>query len=449
MSIDCAVPCAPPPELTISPPGDSWGVLLTHNTSEFAHTFRAELGLPTDRPVIMSGHQAQVWHPGILSKYLAMSTAAEILGAHPAWLVVDQDTGEPTRLRYATSDPSSPQKASSAELANNSDHPGDAPTGLRQPATVSSAVPSELRQIAAALRAHENADSLSEQVQCATEDLLEPIVQPVQHLSALDIRRTSLFREFIGWLRESPEACREAYNRAITGVHHSGVRPLRAGTETSGPEVPLWVLRDGVRKPAFARDLETCTPDELAPRGLTMTGLMRLGACDLFIHGLGGGVYDQVTDRWLEGWLGEGPGALAPSVVVSATIRLGGDVDLRAVEEAEELTWRAHAARHNPALLGDESAAAEKRALLESMETASPDQIAGLYRHMHELLERVRREHKAELARMEERAARARALGAAARRDAEIARDRTLAFPLYPQDRLLALKKLVRDALAT
>ena len=34
----------------------------------------------------------------------------------------------------------------------------------------------------------------------------------------------------------------------------------------------------------------------------------------------------------------------------------------------------------------------------------------------------------------------------AARRDAAIAQDRTLAFPLYPRDQLQALKSLVQDA---
>ena len=45
--------------------------LLSHNDSAEARAFREQLGLPTDRPIVMSGHQAQIWHPGILSKYLA------------------------------------------------------------------------------------------------------------------------------------------------------------------------------------------------------------------------------------------------------------------------------------------------------------------------------------------------------------------------------------------
>ena len=38
----------------------------------------------------------------------------------------------------------------------------------------------------------------------------------------------------------------------------------------------------------------------IRPRALTMTLFLRLAVGDWFIHGIGGGVYDQWTDRWIE-----------------------------------------------------------------------------------------------------------------------------------------------------
>ena len=45
---------------------------------------RRALGLPTDRPIIMSGHQPTLWHAGILAKLLAAGELARATGAHAA-----------------------------------------------------------------------------------------------------------------------------------------------------------------------------------------------------------------------------------------------------------------------------------------------------------------------------------------------------------------------------
>ena len=47
---------------------------------------RVGLGLDADRPVIMTGHQAGFWHPGILVKYLGAEILSDRLSAQPAWL---------------------------------------------------------------------------------------------------------------------------------------------------------------------------------------------------------------------------------------------------------------------------------------------------------------------------------------------------------------------------
>src|SRR5690606_40978326 len=83
-------------------------------------------------------------------------------------------------------------------------------------------------------------------------------------------------------------------------------------------ELPLWrVDREGRRHRAFLHDLEM--DGTLYPRALMMTALARLGLCDLFIHGTGGGRYDQVTERWMYEWLKV---KLAPMAVATASIHL-------------------------------------------------------------------------------------------------------------------------------
>ncbi len=446
MPVDCPVrqTASPAPTLSIDPPADRWASLLKHNTSPEAIAFREQLGLPTDRPIVMSGHQAQIWHPGILSKYLSTISAGNALGAHPAWVVVDQDTGEPTRLRFATTEDDGTRRAGERDLAPSQRHAPDTPLGLRPPATISATDPSPLQSIAGAMRRHQDAPSLSAQVQRALEDLLEPIAQPVQTVSALAINSTDLFATIVERMRTDPAACARAYNDAVRKHPGARVRPMRTDDASTGAELPLWRIAGDERTPVFASDLEGTPVEAMAPRGLLMTGLVRRAGCDLFIHGTGGGVYDRITDAWFERWLGKAPHA--PSAVVTATLTPGGEVDTTIVDEADRLAWRAQSARHNPELLGDDKADARKRELIEQIRGSDAQRARELYRELHALLEQYRAAHESELASIDARAQAARERAAPARANAQIARDRTLPFPLYARDDLLTLRSLVRGA---
>ena len=91
--------------VTLEPDASGWVRTLTHATvSDEQKAARSELGLPTDRPVVMSGHQAGLWHAGILAKHLATNAAARTADAHAAWLVVDQDTEPPMKLAWPARD---------------------------------------------------------------------------------------------------------------------------------------------------------------------------------------------------------------------------------------------------------------------------------------------------------------------------------------------------------
>ena len=57
----------------------------------------------------------------------------------------------------------------------------------------------------------------------------------------------------------------------------------------------------------------------LAPRALTLTSFLRLVVIDQFVHGIGGALYDQVTDRILASFYGQQPPAFS---VATATMYL-------------------------------------------------------------------------------------------------------------------------------
>ena len=114
---------------------------------------------------------------------------------------------------------------------------------------------------------------------------------------------------FWGWLQQTPR--REPL----------WVRPLDGQLEVrlgeTGPTVTLPDAEVSERDTAWAQ-LEV-DGLSLRPRAIMTTMYARLFLSDLFLHGIGGGKYDQLTDRLIETYWGlEAP----EFMIVSATVRV-------------------------------------------------------------------------------------------------------------------------------
>jgi hypothetical protein len=99
----------------------------------------------------------------------------------------------------------------------------------------------------------------------------------------------------------------------------------------------------------------------LAPKALLLTMFVRLFCCDLFIHGVGGGRYDSVTDGVCRRYFGIEPPAF---VVASITMYLPIGAHAVTDEEIAASKDRLNRLDHNPdTLLGEvEFDSAEERA---------------------------------------------------------------------------------------
>ncbi len=443
----------------IEPDPSAWRAALgAPRGDERAKRFREQAGLPTDRPVVMTGHQAEWWHPGIAAKFMAAQEAAAAFGAAAASVVADQDSNNPGEVRVPVRRAAGGENALSrrtwrvlrvaGELAA-----GDVPT-CRMPAetpapmeAVDGAEPAApfvaegLARIEAVLARHAGESSAARQTNAGAAELLKEMVADTARSApmvyASELWRTDLFGWFVERMRADPAACARAYNAAAAAVPRARIAPLHPA------ELPLWHIpsRPGsARVPVFAENLGRAPVSELAPRALLMTAMLRLAGSDLFIHGTGGAEYDRITERWMGAWLGE---ALSPSAVVTATLLLpleGHGVTPREVARAQ---WMAHAARHDPALLGDRAAAEEKRRLVEQIRATkrAGRDPAPEFAAMQQTLVRARASHAVALAELDVAAAGARTR----REEAAVLADRTWAFPLYPREDLLALGRAVAE----
>jgi hypothetical protein len=451
-----------PGSLTIVPPAPAWRGMVHHRTDERAMTFRRELSLPTDRPVIMTGHQAEFWHPGIAAKYIAADAAARALGGAAAWIVVDQDPQERTSVRYPARDADGGWTVRAVEFSGA----GASHTAVHE--DVPPFVRDGMERIEACFEAFGGEPRLAARVALATGRLLEPYrgrAGPPTVIYASELWRTTLMNQLVERMRSDPERASATYNAAARRHPRAGIRELLVNEVQDVYELPLWRLTpEGERVRVYAEMLDSVPREQLAPRALFMTGLLRLAGCDLFIHGTGGGGeregYDRVMEEWLASWLGEGGasgdgreggrGGLAPMTVVTATRVLPlADAPPPSRAEIASAVWRAHHARHDPAMAGDHGRAAQKKALVKeiaaigwSREKAVRGARAEKFEQLQDLLTAYREEHREWLLNL------AADAGALHRRadEAEIVGDRTWAFPLYPGSAMASLREEIGAA---
>lgn len=456
------MPTPPTESLTIEPAPSRWVDLARERRSRVpawlapsAGTFRSQLGLPPG-PLVMSGHQAILWHPGILAKYIAADACARAAGAAAAWVVVDQDTPPPHELAW-------PMRAGATSTrvvvgTHRFDYvspcSGDVPACGRPP-LVATAIAGDdllidpagaLPRLHTAVNSASNSPNAAAQITRVIESLLPSSIAPIRAFVATSIARTDFFASLVHHMQADPRRCIEAYNAAALAHPDADIRPLNA----DALELPLWHIAGpfglAERHPVHAYQLPSIPTQQLAPRALLMTALLRLAACDLFIHGTGGFAYDRVTDAWLASWLG--PDAVpAPTALASATLLLPLDASPEdpLTDEAIAAQRAYRDALHRPGALGDSERESERRSLVASI-AASPYRSAERghqYRRLHQLLSHHRESHASAI-----EARRVAALAARKSAKDRAASIRTWAFPLYPESRLSRLRDDIHQAFA-
>ncbi|MFT5424766.1 MAG: hypothetical protein ACI89L_002566 [Phycisphaerales bacterium] len=443
----------------LDPPAADWaGLIRNASPNARAERFREQLGLPSTTPLIVTGHQPIVFHPGILAKYLAADALANATGGSTAWLVADQDTPDVFTLRR-------PARADTGELQTQHHKLSEEPvfTSVAVASQKPIAAPARLAppfdRVSEAFAAHAGAPNLAAQAAMAVRDLLSDLrgdgpadrSGPPPLFFASRLHETDLFNEIVDAIGRDPARCVRTYNEAASAFPGAHLRALGARQTPQGRspegedlELPLWRIEPGQpRVPVFASQLAQTPRERLAPRATLLDGLVRLAGSDLFIHGTGGTKYAQATDAWFAAWAPvDGCGALAPAVTATAsrTIDTGEPLTTRA--QADHAVWAAHHARHTPTMLDDPQRATHKAELLRVIEAAprrSPERAAR-FAELTALLDEARRAHADAIRALDHEATSARARAA----EHEIAADRTWPFPAYPDQTLHELAASIR-----
>ncbi len=394
---------------------------------------RKALGLAIDRPIVMTGHQVAWWHAGILAKYIACESIAHCIGGEAVWVTPDQDESDypelaaPVRDKAGTiqrevlalTDVTSATRlpAASAPVIRNAEVSTDSSPAL-------ASVKSGLDRLNRTLRTHESESTAAKQVSAALTDLMAPHVSPAPVVFASELHKTDLFNRVVDRLREDASEATRLYNEAAAAVPQARVAPLMRVTASGRFELPLWRLEPSKpRRTVFAHEVNAIPREQLAPKALLFTGFLRFAACDLFIHGTGGGVYDQVTERWFKNWLGED---LAPVLVVSATLRLPLGSDGPTPHDINRAVWKAHHALHHPRFISQDELQEERDSIARRIDALKShgEDPSPAFRALQEFLTQYRTAHRESLDSLRHEANAMLAL----RQQSEVAADRTWPF---------------------
>jgi len=403
----------------------------TRGADDRACQTRDQLGFSTTKPIVMTGHQAAWWHPGILAKYIACQKIAACLGAASADIVPDQDEVDFDEIQVPvlTADGRLARRSIAVTPSAETGLPASARPAFA-PSTstpIDAALPSVDSGVASlieALRRHQDEPNAARQISKTLDDLRPSSAAPCPTIYASELHQTDSFRDLVRKLGADADTANETYNNAVAQFPQARIAPLFRAPSRGRYELPLWRLAPGEpRRAVYADELDDIPIEQIAPKALLMTGFVRLVACDLFIHGTGGGVYDSITELWFKDWLGQ---PLAPKLVVSATLTLPLEDDLPTPQDVQLAIWKSHRAQHHPAALGLADLQQQRDALRAEVDRAKvrDESPAAMFAALHAFLTDYRADHRNQLAELADRANRLKTRLA----QREIADDRTWAF---------------------
>jgi len=321
-------------------------------------------------PIIFGGHQPTLFHPGVWYKNFRLHQIAQASGATAINMVVDNDLSGAASIKFPQRSETraaigmvafdAPGSAVPFEMQQIVDPNVFESFGERAADSIAPFVSDPIvkqfwpevvkaeKMLAQSHRAATPGHALA-----AGRHMLEhahglrTLEVPISRLAG-----SSSFAEFSGYLIKHLIEFRDAYNQAIIGYRAKhGIRssahpvPELGHLEESGQqwlESPFWIWTDQspLRKPMYVRqngnDLEisnsavTLAKISIAtwsdwlfeqnqqiqltgkgifirPRALITTMFARLLASDLFVHGIGGAKYDQLTNKIIVDFFGVDP----------------------------------------------------------------------------------------------------------------------------------------------
>ena len=316
-------------------------------------------------PVIATGHQAEFFHAGVFAKTIAAAVIAQARGGTAVFLTVDSDTPKTTQIAIPVRGDNGLQRRLVAIPGIDAELPMESQNAVRADAWstffhwLKSAAPGPetLQSYRSAFVATTHAGDLSGAFAAAQNVVLSDVGSPpVASVKMSELADGPEFRTFAAHWFANADAFANRYNDAQLAYRQRNKvrnweRPApQLKIESDCVEMPFWVYRakgprcklfaattpgpDGANVQLFAdQPLIGTLADPLArwlvrpktpigtlailadgwrirPKALLLSAFARLILGDLFLHGIGGAKYDEMTEDFIRACFGCEPGAM-------------------------------------------------------------------------------------------------------------------------------------------
>jgi hypothetical protein len=357
-----------------------------------------EVGGQEDRPFLLAGHQPQLFHVGVWFKNFALSALAGRHHAHAVNLLIDNDIHRISSLRVPSDSPTGrcintllfdhATEAIPYEERRILDPSCFASFGNRVRGALEGLIPDPLiRQLwPLALEAAQRSDNLGRCLAEARHRLEAQWGQQTLEIPLSQVCQTIWFARFAVHLLAHLPRFQHVYNRSLAAYRRINRIRSRShpvpdlAADDRWLEAPFWIWTSHSphRRRMFVRargevlevsdrhdvifslDLSADRHADravqqwmdqaergikLRPRALITTMYARLVLGDLFLHGIGGGKYDHLTDQIIHRFFGLQP---PHYLVISATALLFEDQTSPLREQIRELRQRMRELRFHP-----------------------------------------------------------------------------------------------------
>jgi len=295
----------------------------------------------SDKPIIATGHQPTIYYPGLLFKNFFTGDAAKQTGASAINFVVDSDKAD-FRIPIPYQEGGEIKKIH-VELKNRKSktYAEYNPSGEQIRnffGKISNAIDSlSHRSIQEAFKqyrkaffdAFENHQDFTETVSHLRNRLDESMGFRIRNIKISHIAQSKGYHRYIFYLIKNLDHFTEIYNHAVRQCKRKDYQPAKFLDHREGwYEFPFWLGKDAKRHPVYIKKDEngihfSSQPPEtnisvqtrnrneeevitklkdsltLYPKATTLTIMIRLFLCDVFVHGKGAIEYEKINNTIL------------------------------------------------------------------------------------------------------------------------------------------------------
>jgi len=370
----------------------------TNELVNLAHNYTSQITghnlPPTQPPYLVTGHQANWHHCGILAKAITGCKLANKLQGTCLNLIVDHDAYD-TSLRIPVKTTQSqwhlrimPTTSQNAGLPVEFQFSTDTEKISQINETIIHSHPDSLyaslfRQCNVKRMACELArESISDLISIIISKLHLALDLKMLYLPVSRLGQSHTFHQFACSIMENAKDFASSYNVAIQHIglndplnRHNLPKPLNVQSENAVIELPFWLSHKqegrqtlhigtsqqtitifaGSAPVAFLDNLDL-NPATLAyvlyqrdlhlrPKAVTLTLFTRLFLADCFLHGTGGQIYEEIGDFMLEHYFHR---PAAPYGTATCHMTLPGISDTELSKSVSHLRSQLHHMKHNP-----------------------------------------------------------------------------------------------------